>query len=77
MKCQIQWVDPLSGIPTPDTNDAVALIVCDQRGIGPSQPLACCAAHLERMPVGHLFARDDPDWCSEWKVLEWLNKETP
>jgi len=61
VKCEIQWIDD-AGKPTPDTNEAVARIVCDahtvidRRTLYPtakipaSRHYACCAGHLKQMP---------------------------
>jgi len=71
MKCQIQWIDS-KGTPTPDTNDAVALISCEQitRGNRTVRTFACCAEHLARMPRGPSFSRVVPEFRSEWSILE-------
>jgi hypothetical protein len=57
MKCAIQWIDD-AGKPTPDDNNAVALIQCMGYGFAdnpsykptPSKIFPCCAKHLIEMP---------------------------
>ena len=48
MKCTIQWIDA-DGEPTPDTNEAVALVRCNDsiNSSGKKHPI--CEQHLKRL----------------------------
>jgi hypothetical protein len=62
MQCVIQWIDE-TGMPTPDENPAVALVVresftdTDASGhtitYSESEPLPICQEHLKRLPIPH------------------------
>ncbi len=53
MKCTIQWLNP-DGEPTPDDNEAVALVYCtDELCKGATKLFPICADHLLRVKYYH------------------------
>lgn len=67
MKCQVQWVDKVTGLPTPDTNEATCLAVIrfdfDGREAPSVSKYPCCAEHEKQLDqfvkVGRQTAVDD------------------
>jgi hypothetical protein len=47
MRCEIQWVQPGSPEPTPDTNEAIGYAICFS---GEPNAFPICAEHVKHMP---------------------------
>lgn len=78
MKCQVQWVDKVTGLPTPDTDEAVCIAVIQFWYSDNSTSITrypCCAHHErqldEMVGYGKMTAYDPSDktkvlYHSQW-----------